>query len=111
MMFALDGNRTGISIAAQMILEHSELRTDSDALDSFALTLYRIDPVDRYPYIIAYAGIRQPEPMFGPYNENDFRSAKDLNKYTHHPLGFQNRESTVSVNVIQRDHWQLFVNS
>jgi hypothetical protein len=93
------------------MLDHCGLQTNPSRSDSFALTLYRTCPKDHYPYLIAAAGLREPEPMFGPYNDNDFRGSPDRKTYQHHPLGFRAREGTVEVKEVRQDTWQLYINS
>jgi len=108
-MFSLDGRRTIISRAAQTILNNCGLPVSPATADAFAITLYRLDPVDKYPYLLAHAGIREPEVLFGPYNKDDFRTTRSRDD-RHHSLGFKNREKTFSYKVFGNQNWQLFVN-
>ncbi len=110
-MFNLDGKRTVISLAAQAILENSGLPVSEPHHDnSFALILYRKDPIDDYFYLIAFAGINEPEPMYGPLNFNDFRWSLGRKAINQNPFGFALREKNKWVESIDEPHWQLHIN-
>lgn len=110
-MFSLANKQTLISLVTQTLLENSGLPvSDPNSDDSFALVLYRKDPIDDYFYLTAYAGLREPEPMFGPLNYIDFRWGLGSQETKVNPYGFKQRENTSWVESIDEQSWQLHIN-
>ena len=109
-MFTLDGKRTSVSRMAQTILDNSGLQLDPQARDSLALVLYRRDMLDGYLYLTALAGVREPEPLFGPLNWKEHDRRLDRIKHANSELGFRRREGTFLIEVVEHAMWQLHVN-
>lgn len=71
-MFRLDGNLSFESKLARALLTSSDLPID-ESEGGLCCTIYRQDPVDSYLFLLAHAGLREPEPMYGPKVYDDER--------------------------------------
>ena len=114
-MFNLNGRKSPTAIAAQAAIDFSGLNLDPKNKCSFAITLYRRDPLDRYLYLTAAAGLRETEPMYGPMGWNDSRRNPDpssLQRHPHEPtdFGFTRREGVNDVRVCAHEKWDLYIN-
>ena len=94
-MFSFDGKRSPLSRVAQSLLDNSSLKFNSVGGRAPTCVVYRKDPRDGYFFVTALAGIREREPMFGPFVHDDQRrdplAKPDL-------LGFRMDQSTTSPN-------------
>ncbi len=110
-MFNLDGKRSKESIIAKTLIENSGLLlSPTESNESLALVLYREDPINRYLYLTAFGGLRQPEPMYGPFSWDDYRIDSYPTTHAINPIGFKKREGTVWVEKIAGHLWRLYVN-
>jgi hypothetical protein len=108
-MFALDGRRSIVSVAAQAVIDHCALNLKADDDDSLAITAYRVDPYDHNFYLTAYAGLRESEPMFGPLRkQTDYRIAPE-GPSTSDPHGFRKREAIAWTYPIRQRSWHLYI--
>src|SRR5438128_2307236 len=87
-MFLFNGMRSKLSQEAQSLLDGLGVLSDRDGNRSFTTVLYHIDLRDGYQYLLAHAGLRQVEPMFGPKTQDDFRQLGAMGN----PRGFRQRE-------------------
>src|SRR5436309_2352065 len=91
-MFQFNGSRSKLSQEAQSLLDKLGDLTNKDNNCSFTVVLYRIDPRDKYHYLLAHAGLRQVEPMFGPKTQGDFGQIGAMSN----KRGFRQREGIPS---------------
>ncbi|HEY0375573.1 MAG TPA: hypothetical protein VGC87_01295 [Pyrinomonadaceae bacterium] len=66
--------------------------------------------MDRYLYLTALAGVREPEPLFGPLSWDDYRRKPHSPEMVDKPLGFKTREGTSWVKQVNGKSWRLYVN-
>src|SRR5205823_5025552 len=109
-MFVLNGEPTLVRQAANAMIRGAGIPLDPEAKESFAVALYRTDPLNHSPYLLDHAGLLEPEPMYGPDIANPFRYDLGTPRFKHHTLGFRAREGTLSVKAFRSSGWQLYVN-
>ena len=109
-MFQIDGQRTSRSLVVQNLLEFLSSQAGED---NFVSTVYQIDPLDQYQYLLAMTGVRESEPMFGPHNSDDFRflTPELRQRVPPNPLGFAKREGTCYLGHLKGNGWVLYANS
>lgn len=123
-MFNLDGENTAISNIINKILRISGL-FEGGASGDLTCTVYRIDPLDNYQFLTAQIGLREKEPMFGPFVYNDLRkpelniesgtetlkNVKDDKQKTRNNLGFIEREGVKDQASYSGDGWRVWLSS
>jgi hypothetical protein len=77
--------------------------------DSFALSLYRHDPVDRQPYVVACRGLREPESIIVPTMWDQLRTIFDFRSKKSHALSFRSREGLEWAEGVACGDWHLLV--
>jgi hypothetical protein len=109
-MFQLDDRATPESLLAQAIIDGAGLSLEPSGEHLFAITFYRLDAQDGYPFLTAFAGLREPEPMFGPPNWDDFRLRAGGVAVPDSPFGFCAREGTRLIRSVVMGSWALYIN-
>jgi hypothetical protein len=130
-MFRLDGQSSQVSSIVHSLLRNSKLFSPGSDGSPSPLTcvVYREDPVHRYLFATALAGLTQEEPMFGPVVEGDQRQRQieeqerivvcdpdqqrasgEGGKSTGNFLGFSRREGIAWYRTpFLGKHWQLWL--
>lgn len=106
-MFRLDGRGSAISIVVQCLLDNSKLDFNTESSNSAACVVYRRDPLDRYLFVTAIAGVREIEPMFGPIVFDDLRRPGRHRSEAPNPLGFAARENIKWHHKYSDDNWEI----
>lgn len=111
-MFELNGKRTSQSLAVQAIIDSAKIPFDAWKDDSFAITLYRRDPLDGYRFLVASAGLREMEPMYGPRKPSTDFGRREIHKRSSDDqrYGFVAREETLPIETFEAADWQLNIN-
>jgi len=90
-MYYFSGKKSKLAINILNELNKIQINTDPDKSDSSTLVVFGIDPVDKYRYILAHSGLREPEPMYNPRIRQDkYVYEKRMDNID--PRGFRNRE-------------------